>query len=92
LGPTDSKGWQILQRDLVQHRVPYIRFSLSFSSSSAAWFEAGLIDFDIFSNQGNWLYIAGRGADRRNGRRFDPEQQAGHYDPDGAHQHLWDSP
>lgn len=57
--------------------------------AGAAWFEAQLIDFDVCSNQGNWLYIAGRGADPRNGRRFDPEQQAGHYDPDGAYRRLW---
>ena len=57
--------------------------------AGAAWFEAQLIDFDVCSNQGNWLYIAGRGADPRNGRRFDPEQQASHYDPDGAYRRLW---
>jgi deoxyribodipyrimidine photo-lyase len=60
--------------------------------AGAAWFEARLIDFDICSNQGNWLYIAGRGADPRNGRRFAPEQQGCHYGPDGAYQRLWDRP
>jgi deoxyribodipyrimidine photo-lyase len=29
--------------------------------AGAAWFEAQLIDYDVYSNQGNWLYIAGRG-------------------------------
>jgi len=32
--------------------------------AGAAWFEACLIDYDVYSNQGNWLYIAGRGSDR----------------------------
>ena len=57
--------------------------------AGAAWFESQLIDYDVYSNQGNWLYIAGRGADPRGGRRFDPGTQAAQYDPDGAYQSLW---
>ncbi|QEI06338.1 DASH family cryptochrome [Pigmentiphaga aceris] len=55
----------------------------------AAWFEHHLVDYDVYSNQGNWLYIAGRGTDPQGGRRFNPEQQATAYDPDGAYRHLW---
>lgn len=58
----------------------------------AAWFEARLIDYDVYSNQGNWLYIAGLGTDPRGGRRFDPISQARTYDPDGAYQALWATP
>jgi deoxyribodipyrimidine photo-lyase len=57
--------------------------------AGAAWFESRLIDFDIYSNQGNWLYLAGRGADPRQGRRFNPDKQAETYDPDGAYRALW---
>lgn len=57
--------------------------------AGAAWFESQLIDYDVYSNQGNWLYISGRGADPRQGRRFDPESQAAHYDPQGAYQSIW---
>ena len=57
--------------------------------AGAAWFEHQLLDYDVYSNQGNWLYIAGRGTDPRGGRRFDPVQQAAAYDPDGAYQRLW---
>lgn len=57
--------------------------------AGAAWFEAQLLDYDVYSNQGNWLYIAGRGTDPRGGRRFDPVKQAATYDPDGAYQRLW---
>ena len=57
--------------------------------AGAAWFERQLLDYDVYSNQGNWLYIAGRGTDPRGGRRFDPAQQAAAYDPDGAYQRLW---
>lgn len=55
----------------------------------AAWFEAQLIDFDVQSNQGNWLYLAGLGTDPRGGRRFDPIKQAREHDPDGSYQRCW---
>jgi deoxyribodipyrimidine photo-lyase len=55
----------------------------------AAWFEAQLVDYDVYSNQGNWLYIAGRGTDPRGGRRFDPDRQAATYDADGAYRTRW---
>lgn len=57
--------------------------------AGAAWFEHHLIDFDIYSNQGNWLYVSGRGTDPRVGRRFDPDRQARQYDTDGAYRQLW---
>lgn len=57
--------------------------------AGAAWFESQLIDFDVCSNQGNWLYIAGRGADPRQGRRFNPDKQAADYDADGSYRALW---
>jgi len=57
--------------------------------AGAAWFESRLIDFDVYSNQGNWLYLAGRGADPRQGRRFNPDKQAATYDPDGQYRMLW---
>ena len=57
--------------------------------AGAAWFESQLIDYDPYSNQGNWLYIAGRGTDPRQGRRFNPDLQAQQYDPSGAYQQHW---
>jgi deoxyribodipyrimidine photo-lyase len=57
--------------------------------AGAAWFESRLIDFDVHSNQGNWLYIAGRGTDPRGGRRFNPDKQTRDHDPDGAYRRLW---
>ncbi|WP_370871233.1 DASH family cryptochrome [Hydrogenophaga sp.] len=57
--------------------------------AGAAWFESQLVDFDVYSNQGNWAYIAGRGTDPRGGRRFDVEHQARTHDPDGAYRRLW---
>lgn len=55
----------------------------------AWWFEHHLIDFDPCSNWGNWQYVAGVGNDPREGRRFDPERQAGLYDTDGGHVRRW---
>lgn len=57
--------------------------------AGAAWFESQLIDYDVCSNQGNWLYLAGRGTDPRNGRRFNPQKQAADYDADGRYRQLW---
>ncbi|MFZ6731308.1 DASH family cryptochrome [Undibacterium sp. Ji42W] len=60
--------------------------------AGAAWFEAQLIDYDVYSNQGNWLYIAGRGTDPRNGRRFNIQKQVHDHDRDGSYRRLWGKP
>lgn len=60
--------------------------------AGAAWFESQLLDYDVYSNQGNWLYLAGRGTDPRGTRRFNPVKQAQDYDPHGHYQALWKSP
>ena len=57
--------------------------------AGAAWFESQLLDYDVYSNQGNWLYIAGRGTDPRGGRRFNVQKQAQDHDPDRRYQRLW---
>jgi deoxyribodipyrimidine photo-lyase len=57
--------------------------------AGAAWFESQLIDYDVYSNQGNWLYIAGRGTDPRGGRRFNPQMQAQQHDADGKYRQFW---
>ena len=59
--------------------------------AGAAWFESQLVDFDVYSNQGNWLSLAGRGTDPRGGRRFNPQKQARDYDANGAYRALWKS-
>ena len=57
--------------------------------AGAAWFESQLLDYDVYSNQGNWLYIAGRGTDPRGGRRFNPQKQAQDHDANGSYRELW---
>ena len=57
--------------------------------AGAAWFEAQLVDYDVYSNQGNWLYIAGYGTDPRGGRRFNTAKQSDEHDADGQYRSLW---
>ncbi|MEL6923032.1 MAG: DASH family cryptochrome, partial [Bacteroidota bacterium] len=54
----------------------------------AAWFESMLIDYDVCSNYGNWIYAAGVGNDPRD-RVFNTQRQANMYDKDGAYRKLW---
>ena len=57
--------------------------------AGAAWFESQLIDYDVYSNQGNWLYIAGRGTDPRGGRPFNVAKQTQDHDPKQIYRKLW---
>ena len=57
--------------------------------AGAAWFESQLIDYDVFSNQCNWAYIAGYGTDPRGGRHFNIHKQKATYDPNNLYQELW---
>jgi deoxyribodipyrimidine photo-lyase len=57
--------------------------------AGAAWMESQLLDFDVYSNQGNWLYLAGFGTDPRGGRRFNIAKQVAEHDADGAYRALW---
>jgi deoxyribodipyrimidine photo-lyase len=51
----------------------------------AAWFRSMLLDHDVSSNLGNWLYVAGLGADPRPSRVFDVVGQGIRYDRKGHH-------
>ena len=55
----------------------------------ADFFQKYLIDFDIYSNQGNWIYIAGYGTDPRGGRRFNVEKQKNTHDIDNQYEMCW---
>lgn len=54
----------------------------------AAWFESLLLDHDVCSNYGNWMYAGGVGNDPRD-RIFNTKKQASMYDKDGAFRRLW---
>ncbi len=55
----------------------------------AEYFESVLVDYDVYSNWGNWAYLAGTGNDPRD-RVFNPERQANIYDPAGVYRETWD--
>lgn len=57
----------------------------------AAYFESVLLDYDVHSNWGNWMYNSGVGNDPRD-RVFSPQLQAKRYDPQGRYRRLWLEP
>ena len=58
---------------------------------AAKYFESMLIDYDVHSNYGNWMYNAGVGNDPRD-RKFNIKRQAEMYDAKGKYQKLWLNP
>ncbi len=54
----------------------------------AAYFESMLLDYDVHSNYGNWMYVAGVGNDPRD-RKFNTKLQAERYDPHHKFRKLW---
>ncbi|PIK37388.1 putative cryptochrome DASH-like [Apostichopus japonicus] len=55
----------------------------------AEWFEYLLVDHDVCSNYGNWLYSAGVGNDPRQDRKFNMVKQGLDYDPQGDYIRQW---
>ena len=55
----------------------------------AEYFESMLIDYDVHSNYGNWLYNAGIGNDSMPFRKFNPKLQSDRYDPDKSYEKIW---
>lgn len=54
----------------------------------AAYFESLLLDYDVHSNWGNWMYNSGVGNDPRD-RKFNIKRQAEMYDGSGKFQNIW---
>lgn len=54
----------------------------------AAYFESMLLDYDVHSNYGNWMYNAGVGNDPRD-RKFNIQRQAQMYDAQGKYVQRW---
>lgn len=55
----------------------------------AAWFESMLVDYDVYSNYGNWAYQSGRGTDSRVNRKFNLQTQTKKFDPRGKFIQKW---
>ena len=62
-----------------------------YNACGAAYFESMLIDYDVHSNYGNWMYNAGVGNDPRD-RKFNIKRQAELYDANGKFQKMWLTP
>ena len=89
-GMRELKATGYLSNRLRQVVASYLIYDLNCDwRAGAAWFESQLIDYDVYSNQGNWLYIAGRGTDPRGGRRFNPKKQADDHDADKTYRSIW---
>ncbi|ORL45838.1 DASH family cryptochrome [Zunongwangia atlantica] len=56
--------------------------------AGAAYFESVLIDYDVHSNWGNWMYNSGVGNDPRD-RKFNIKKQAERYDPNNEYVDTW---
>lgn len=54
----------------------------------AAYFESMLLDYDVHSNYGNWMYVSGVGNDPRD-RKFNVALQAQNYDKQSKFQQRW---
>ena len=54
----------------------------------ASYFESKLIDYDVHSNYGNWMYVSGVGNDPRD-RKLNIKFQAERYDPSNNYQNMW---
>lgn len=54
----------------------------------AAYFESILVDYDVHSNWGNWMYNSGVGNDPRD-RKFNTQSQAERYDSNGKYRRTW---
>lgn len=54
----------------------------------AAYFESMLLDYDVHSNYGNWMYVSGVGNDSRD-RKFNIALQAQNYDQQSKFQQRW---
>lgn len=57
--------------------------------SGADFYETYLIDYDVYSNYGNWQYLAGVGVDPRGKRYFNVEKQLTTYDPENCYLKKW---
>jgi deoxyribodipyrimidine photo-lyase len=55
----------------------------------ASYFESKLVDYDVCSNWGNWMYVGGVGNDPRENRYFNILRQGKNYDKNGNYVRAW---
>lgn len=78
---------QLEQTGYHSNRVRQIFASYLINNLNIPWilgaklYEKHLIDYDVFSNYGNWMYLSGMGCDPRGKRLFNISKQLKTYDP-----------
>ena len=88
----ELKNTGIMRKRGIQNVASYFAKTLQKDRRmGAAYFESMLIDYDVHSNYGNWIYVAGVGNDPRPNRKFHTAGQADRYDSDGAFRRHWRS-
>jgi deoxyribodipyrimidine photolyase len=86
---------ELLQTGFISNRVRQIFASTWIHKYELDWrlgaifFERHLIDYDVYSNWGNWQYLAGVGHDPRGKRKFDVIRQMNNYDPGFSYIKKW---
>lgn len=86
---------ELEQTGFLSNRVRQIFASIWINDLNLAWrsgallFEENLIDYDVYSNYGNWMYLAGVGVDPRGRRYFNLEKQMAMYDPHWSYEKKW---
>ena len=86
---------ELSQTGYLSNRARQIFASLWINDLKLDWrmgaklFETYLIDYDVYSNYGNWMYLAGVGSDPRGKRYFNLEKQLKVYDPKGTYLKAW---
>lgn len=55
----------------------------------AAWFEHHLLDYDVYSNHGNWQYVTGVSFNPKGGSKFATDFQAERYDKNREYRKTW---
>ena len=83
-----TTGW--LSNRMRQNVASYLINDLGIDwRIGAAYFEEQLIDYDVCSNTGNWLYLSGYGNDPRGRRIFNTDRQQQQYDPNQDYIQKW---
>lgn len=55
----------------------------------AAWFENQLVDYDVYSNIGNWQYVTGTAFNPKGGAKFNIDFQSERYDNKEKYRNHW---
>lgn len=73
-----------------QNVASYLVHNMNISCNlGVAWFEKNLLDYDVYSNQGNWMRLVGAGFNPNGTAVFDIDFQTERYAPAASYQNQW---